>query len=513
MSAEKVLVIGVDGATFDVINPLIKDGRLPNIEKMMKNGSHGNLRSTIPPLSPVAWTSFMTGKNPGKHNIFDFVVRKTDSYNVVMNNAENRKAPPVWSVVSESGRKTCVVGVTLTYPPDKVSGYMVSGLGAPMDIESSDYTYPADLAKEIRENVGEYRIIYPIKLHKFNESDKIKKDYLDCVVNAFEFRLDLFRYLWKKDEYDFSMLFFLDTDGVSHHFWRYADPNHKLFEKNKNQDAINYIYESVDAVIGKILSLVGDDVNIIVISDHGFGPLNRILHLNKWLETKGYLKFRNVSLMKRVANKLKRRKENAIEWNSTKAYFIGTSGNVNINLKGREPSGIVEPSEYESLRNENGEKIVNQAYLKEEIYSGDYLENAPDIIITFNPGYDILGEEPEQAKQHKTDEIITDCRRWSGKHEQEGILIACGNVFNKGCRVEGSEIVDIIPTILYMLGISIPEGMDGKVLEGILDEGFLKSNPVKYREGSGAEDTKTADMDKKDMDKLTDMLRNLGYLE
>ena len=153
----KALVIGIDGATFRVIKPLIEKGKLPNIARMIEKGVHGVLSSTIPVVSAVAWTSFMTGKNPGKHQIFDFFGKIQGTYDFKLNTASDRKAKPIWINLSDENKRVLVLGVTMTYPPDPVNGYMVSGLGVPSDSDTQSYVYPPDFAKEIVANFGRFK--------------------------------------------------------------------------------------------------------------------------------------------------------------------------------------------------------------------------------------------------------------------------------------------------------------------------------------------------------------------
>lgn len=524
MNGKKVVVAGIDGATFDVIAPLVEEGALPNFGRMLRTGVHGKLRSTIPALSPVAWTSFMTGKNPGKHGIFDFVARRPGSYDVAMNNARNRKAKPLWTILSEQGRKVCVTGVTLTYPPDDVNGYMVSGLGRPMSGPST-WTTPPGLAEEIGKNVGEYVIIYPIPLHKFNESDKVKDQYLGHVLASFDYQMKLFRYLQEKGTFDFSMLFFLDTDGISHHYWRHFDPGHRLFRDGKYRNVVRAVYERIDAKMGELLDLCGDETDLVAVSDHGFGPLNRILHLNGWLAREGYLRIRKTSFVSRQIDRLLRREPDSIDWSRTRAYFKGTSGNVAINLAGREPSGIVAKGDYESLRDElvsrlekivdpeTGEAPIEKAYRREEIYSGEHVENAPDIVVTFRRGYDVMGEEIRPRALREAGPVFTDCRRWSGRHEPDGILVARGPSFRKGGKIDGAAIGDIAPSILYLLDVPIPEGTDGRVLEGLFDEKLLSSRGIAYSGHAGESEKRPSAPDKSETDQMMEQLRNLGYIE
>src|SRR5258708_11462961 len=152
-----VFVIGLDGATFDLIHPFIAQGFLPNLQSLISKGSYGELSSTIPPVTASAWTSFMTGKNPGKHGLFDFMQRRKNSYDLAPVSAFDRDGKAVWEIASELGKKCIVIGVPVTYPPTPLNGLMVTGMLTPRG--AADYTYPPELKNEIAGAIGEY-IVY-----------------------------------------------------------------------------------------------------------------------------------------------------------------------------------------------------------------------------------------------------------------------------------------------------------------------------------------------------------------
>ncbi|MEW6416561.1 MAG: alkaline phosphatase family protein [Nitrospirota bacterium] len=527
----KVVVIGIDGATFNIINPLVKDGKLPNIAMMMDNGIHGILDSTIPYVSPVAWTSFMTGKNPQKHQIFDFSGKIQGTYEFRINTAENRKAKPFWMNLSKKNKRVLVVGVTMTYPPDPVNGYMVSGLGVPSSVDMQSCVYPPDFAMEIVNNFGKYNTVPEADMRKLNNSDKEKEKYLRGVFDQIEYRINLFKRMWQKESFDFSMIFFLDTDGVSHYFWKYMDSTHKQYQPGAYSNAIHKVYEKVDNAIGELLTIINDETDVVLVSDHGFGPLNRVVFLNNWLESKGYLKFKDTSWFNTVLSKLlliKRRErtiKKEIDWHKTKAYFNGTTGNIFLNLREREPNGIVDVSEYNNLCNklqrelvnlkdpETNEKIVAHVYRKEELFNVKNVSIAPDLILTFKRGYSVVGEEISLHNLRDTGEIIVDSNNWSGTHEPEGIFIARGRSFKKGHKVQGTDIIDIAPTLLYLLGVPIPKCMDGKLLKDIFVDEFLKSHPVSYTEDNEEIKSETKGYEKSDNKKVLEQLHDLGYIE
>lgn len=519
LKKNRLVVIGVDGADFKVINHLMKESRLPNIASMIENGVQGILNSTIPCVSPVAWTSFMTGKNPGKHSIYDFSGKVPGSYRFKINTAKNRKAKPFWMNLSEKNKRVLVIGVTLTYPPDPVNGYMVSGLGIPADSDIKSYAYPPGFALEIVNNFGKFNTVPDADFRKLNSSDREKEKYLRGVFEQIEYRVKIFKHMWQKEIFDFSMIFFLDTDGASHYFWKYMDSTHKQYTPNRYSDAIYKVYEKVDSAVGELLTMINEETDVILVSDHGFGPLNRVVFLNNWLESKSYLKVRGC---RTILSKLSNKKE--IEWKKTKAYFNGTVGSIFINLKGKEPNGIVDISEYEELCHrikmdllnledpESGEKVVNNVYKKAELFNSENVETAPDLSVTFKKGYSVIGEEIALHNIKDTGKVIVDSNNWSGTHEPEGIFIAYGRNFKKGHRVQGANIIDIAPTLLYLRDVPIPKSMDGKLLKDIFVDEFLKSHPISYTEDDEI-NPETKEYEENDNEKVLKQLHDLGYID
>jgi predicted AlkP superfamily phosphohydrolase/phosphomutase len=535
LNKRKILVIGADGGTFRLIDPLVRDGRLPNIEKLMQSGVRGDLRSTIPCVSPAAWTSFMTGTSPGKHRIYDFSGRVPGTYQFNINTTNSRAAKPFWSYLSEQGKRVLVEGVTQTYPPDPVNGYMISGLGIPPGAQPRDYIFPPDAAEELLSRVGPYSPVPEGDCRKLSDSDSEKKKFVESILVQIDYRVALFRYLWQKEHFDFSMVFFLDTDAISHYFWKYMDTAHRNYRSNEYGNAIQRVYEKVDAAVGELLSIVGSETDVIMVSDHGFGPLNRVVFLNNWLAANGYLRFKRRGPFTRLASSVMRRvpflrgrgmkSGKQIDWDNTRAFFSGTVGNIYINMRGREPQGIVAPSDYEGLcaeiserlRNiadpENGERFVEQVYRKADIFSADSSGRAPDLHATFKSGYGVVGEEIALHRIRDTGKIIDDSFNWSGTHEPEGIFIARGKNFRPGCRIEGANLIDIAPTLLYAFGLPVPENMDGKPLLDMFAEDYRKANPVRTVLAEGAVREEAGPAAGTDDAAIQAQLRNLGYIE
>src|SRR6266850_3681910 len=220
----KIVMLGLDGATFDLILPWVQAGKLPHLARLLNTGIAGTLRSTIPPMSPPAWNSFMTGTNPGKHGIYDFTGRTSHSYETHFINASWRRAPTLWRHLSQAGKRVAVLSVPFTYPPEKVNGLMVSGMDAPgvAGLVDRSATYPPDLYDDINRNIGDY----PMGPNLFAYTDP--GEMVDAALRTIDKKTAAARYLYKQEEWDFFMLVLGETDAASHRFWRFCDPASSL---------------------------------------------------------------------------------------------------------------------------------------------------------------------------------------------------------------------------------------------------------------------------------------------
>jgi len=511
----KVFVIGIDGAPPELVFRWAMEGFLPNIKKLMDKGSYGRLRSTIPPHSGPAWSSFMTGVNPGKHGIYDFYRFRQDSQNVdgiEVLTTTNRKMKTLWRILSDYGKKVGVINVPQTYPVEEVNGFIVSGFLTPG--EHVEFTYPKDLKEELLE-----RFNYSINLSDAVYNDAENKDlFIKEVLEITKKRWEATKYLMEKYNWDFFMTVFTESDRIQHYFWKYMDMKHPAYEKNeKYANFIREYYQILDTIIDDLITTAGKDTITIIMSDHGQTGNYKTFNVNDFLIKIGMLKLKeskktetkfinreNIrdlilrlgleNIKNRLPQKLKdvvkRRlpskfiKISECDWRKTKAYSFGFGGGIFINLAGRQPYGIVPPEEYNSVVEEikrklyevydpeSGTPIVEKVYRKEELYSGPYLLDAPDLILQLKDGY--------TTSTYIQGKIISTVKSGrSGNHSLDGILICYGDGINHG-KVE-ANIIDLAPTILHIFGLPIPRYMDGRVLTEIFepDSEFAKRK-IKY---------------------------------
>jgi len=556
-SPSKVLVIGLDGATFDLIKPWAAEGYLPTLSNLMREGAHGALRSTIPPMTAPAWTSFATGTNPGQHRLYDWIAREPDSYRFTPVTALDGKVPTIYTLLSQSGRRVCTLNVPMTYPPVPVNGVMVSGMPAPST--RSTFTYPSNLHQDIVKAVGDY-ILYPDPGQAY--SDGGVDVFLDRLYRATDLRVRTFDYLRGREAWDFSMVVFNGTDTICHALWKYMDRAHPLHDPDryaKYGAAIRDYYQYIDRHLARIVESLDQDTTLIIMSDHGFGPFHKFIHVNNWLMEQGLMRVRpgpgsrlkeslfhlgfapmNVYnlLMQFGLGALKREVVRGqgqgllktlflsfedLDWSRTKAYSLGNVGQVYLNVAGREPMGCVQPgAEYEGVRDdiiarlwelrdpETGEGVVESVYRREEVYTGDQVGLAPDIL--FIPRrLEYFGFGEYEFGSHKVIEAMK--RGISGTHRMHGIFLAYGPGIQPGTVVENPQIFDLAPTILHLMGQPIPDHMDGVVLSEILRAPVhLAQRSAQHDEWNGRPGGNDQGLSEEEKQALTDRFRSLGYV-
>lgn len=489
-----IFIIGVDGGTFEIIDQGVKEGKLPTFKKLMEKGTYGKLESVIQPLTAPAWASFLTGQNPGKHGIFDFYIQRKESYERRPVNAGDIPTKTFYEILSDNKRKVCIINVPMTYPPKKVNGYVISGMLTP---KGRRYAFPPNLQKEL------YSLDYEIEIGEAYSGHN-KESFVRNIEKLLKQRKKTLFYLIDKEEWDLLVCVFRGTDIISHAFWG-------------NKDAILKEYKKIDDILKDLLQRIDENVILIVMSDHGFGQEKRVVHLNTWLVQQGLLHFisatktslkkllfhhnftpdriwelvsKTRTLYKLVAKDLGTRNLMAshfflsysdVDWKKTLAYAFGSVGSwglIYINKEGKTPQGTVKPGkECENLKlkltnklfqlrdTETGEKVVDKIYQKERIYSGKFVENAPDIIVKWEDGYITY---PFFAGGGK---IFTDSPQTrTGNHRMYGILFVHGPNVVENKIIKEARIIDLAPTILHIMKTPIPRDMDGRVLKEVFEK-------------------------------------------
>jgi predicted AlkP superfamily phosphohydrolase/phosphomutase len=562
--SQKVLIIGLDGGSFNILKPWMDAGYLPTLKKITHEGVSGILQSSIAPTTVVAWTSFMTGKNPGKHGAYEFFVKRKGSYDEVPVTALSLHEKAFWDILSDQGKRVMILNLPVLYPPRPVNGVAIAGL-APSG--KKDFIYPPSLVDEIEETFGPYPLYMKTPVSAVSLLDKSIIRFLNECNQNVAYKCAVAEYLLEKQPCDLLFLHLWETDRVQHELYDLLDPRHPRHHRERaerHQSKIIDFYKNVDAHIEQLWQKMGQDTCLFVVSDHGFAPMYRHFDLQVWLLQEGYLRLkrRPLSLLKTLAwkagmnheslyrhlyQRLLRLRADAdaknpmdylkyahleqklflsnhdIDWSRTRAFCKFGMGQIIINLKGREPLGIVEPGrEYEELRKEiaeklrtlcdpeTGQEVNGRVFFREDIYHGPYFDEAPDLtFITGDSNY-----YTSKLGAFSSNKLFCNNMMMPGNHTLWGIFTAHGGPIRKGSEIKGARIIDVAPTVLYLLGFEIPQDMDGKVLTDIFVQEFLDQRPPKISDEVTETKKRGQDLilDEKETADIVERLRDLGYI-
>ena len=433
----RALVIGLDGVPHSLLTELIDGGEVPNLAAVAASGDLRRAESTQPTVSCAAWTSFVTGVNPGAHGVYGFVDRTPGSYQQYITGTGYVRAPQVWQTLGERGRRVIIMNVPVTSPPTEVNGLLVSGFLAPA---LDGATYPPELKQRL-ERHG-YRI--DIDPWKARESLDLLFEDLDATLAG---RVAAAKDLLSKERWSYAMVHIMGTDRVNHFAWAKWDDSDEQYAPR----FLDY-YRKVDAAVGEIAQAAGDEAELLILSDHGFTRTLHEVNLDVWLREHGYL-----AVPAEEGAKIADVDE------STRAFSM-TPGRIYVNQRGREPRGSVEAgAEYEALRDEivaglmelrapeSDEPLLDRVAKREELWSGEALDTAPDLLAIPRDGYDL--KSALGGTEQFTSSPIT------GMHTfDDAFWLVRGRKFAEGTP----RVMDGAPTVLQMLGEELPEYYDGK---------------------------------------------------
>jgi predicted AlkP superfamily phosphohydrolase/phosphomutase len=559
-----VLIVGLDGATFDLMLPWIDEDVLPNLGKLLREGAHGPLESTIPPITPCAWSSFMTGKNPGKHGLFDFI-EPNGKGGFHFTNATFRDGETLWGRLSRFGRRVGVVNVPMTYPPEPVVGFMISGLDTPH--ERSPFMHPPEVRQELKDAGIRYRIDQQY-LGNMRSNARRRRQLAD-IFDAESARTAAFQRLSEKEPCDFRMIVYGATDQVQHHFWHFMDETHDKHDAagaKEFRHAIRDTYRHVDEQLGQLLADCDENTIVIVMSDHGFGPMSNVrLRLNQALSDAGLLKFAassspgrwkrtlgrwgdnilrstlSADMKRTIAGMLPRLRtwfenldEAKIDWSETSAYVneaYRSSPAIWLNRglgrdeeKLRQIGDRAEELLLSLLDPATGKPVVSQCVRPREIYHGPHTAEAPDLLPSWwTDGFLLEQSEPGAALAvERSTTPLKGGVEFAASHRIDGVLMITGGPLVRGAKFAGARIVDVAPTVLYLMGEAIPNDMDGRVLLEAMEDDFVVEHPVRYEAIDGAteydesdatEDVTRVTFSDDESEMIAQRLQALGYIK
>ncbi len=553
----RVLVIGWDGATWDVIRPLIAEGRLPNLARLLARGAHAVLKSTLHPLSPQAWSSYETGVNPGKHGVYDWFELNLGPFTPI--GAHSLRVKPFWRYLSDARDKQVVaINLLTAYPPLPVRGAVISGRMAP---PGARFTWPYDLQDALLREVPGY-VVDTDPSQGTQYRDMSETEYWQRNMEMVEARTRAARYVLTHYAWDVATVIYTAADIVQHYYWKYWDPTFPGHDPHGPLlEALPGIYGACDRGLGELLALAGDETVTVLLSDHGFGPTCQEVNLMAWLREEGFATpHQRASLIPTggellaalrrwawstlpgpILRQLKAHKPASLsrehrpeyetmglDWQQTRAYALGMMGNLFVNLAGREPLGIVQPgAEYEAVRTElidrlhawrnpvTGQAMVRRAHRREEALSGPCLDKAPDILVEwYDYGYagrtagDVRGEvlsPPHEAYLRRL--------QLSADHRPEGILALAGPGIRPGAELPETSLLDVAPTVLHLLNEAVPTYLDGRVISAALTPEYRATHPVRTCEAPIEQSAVGDALTPAEAALIQERLKSLGYVE
>jgi predicted AlkP superfamily phosphohydrolase/phosphomutase len=471
-----VVVIGLDGATFEWLRPLAKEGLIPNLSALMDGGSAAPLISTMPPLTPPGWATCLTGVSPRLHGLWDFVRRRSaHRYELLPTSGADVRAPWLWNRLDRRERRSIVLSLPFTYPARPLNGRMVCGFDS---TDRKRAAYPAHLLDELEVSLeGPYpffyqtparhiRKLFPNADDAIRVGDEQRSNLADVVAESRRFTRDKLRaasILAEREPFDFLFVHVFETDHLAHEAWpAIADPEHP------DHGLLAGYFQELDEGIGRLVESCyrWEEPVVMLVSDHGFGPCRRRLLLNDWLVKEGLLVLRDAAR----PNQPEAAAWDRIDWRRTRAYAIQTG--IYFNTARFHPEGIVSEAELEPLTRE----VV--ARLRSELGDGAYAlrvaprdaiatstrpELAPDLVVHLDSDVCAMG----YGELHGT--VWAEAGGLQGYHRMHGICVASGPGIRAGQTFAPVHMVDIAPTLLHLMGIADRDGLEGRVLSELLD--------------------------------------------
>lgn len=435
---KRVVVIGLDGVPFTYIRRLLPTGELPNFRAIVDEGALVQMDTTLPNVSSVAWASFMTGQNPGKHNIYGFVDRQPGSLKTFIPTARNLRSPMLWEILSAAGKRVFAMNVPVTYPSRQVNGIVVGCFLSP----SVEKAAPnAEVAQALK------RLNYCVDADPMH-ARRDKDSFLGHLDEVFERRIDAMRYFWQQEPWDFFMAHVMETDRLHHFFWEEMEQDHP-----KYAPAFLEFYKRVDQVLGEIRGWLDENTTLVILSDHGFCTIKQEVYVNTWLHDQGYLQY------------AKDQPQGIADMGGESVAYSLDPGRIFLNVKGREPHGVIAPgAEYERMRRDlaeqivgmsdpaTGEPMVERVYTREELYHGSHAAAGADLVLAMRDGYDPKGPLGKPNLTFKGTSLV-------GMHTTPDALL-----YLQGHKQieRRPHINDVAPTILDLLDVPVPADMDGR---------------------------------------------------
>jgi predicted AlkP superfamily phosphohydrolase/phosphomutase len=494
----RTILIGLDGATFSILDPLIAEGVMPFLASLFESGARAELASVIPPLTPPAWTSLMTGRSPGNHGILDFLSYEfqADRRHLRVADASDVACETIWSIVSRHGLRANVLNFPLTFPVRPLSGNVVPGWVPWRHLRLA--CFPDGLYDRLKALPGfdPRELAMDMSLEeKALEGCQREDEYEHAIklhIRREQQWFNIARYLMREDPAELTAILFDGVDKLQHFCWRFIDAN--VFPASPSQWELKIrglcldYYREVDRLLADIVTSAGADVHTIIASDHGFGPTARVFYLNAWLEKQGYLVWADAAHVKEkhpetLGLGTMARRFYEVDWERTVAYCPTPSSNgIYLSFPAGAANRPKTEQDYRDFREalrrslleiedpSTGEPIIAHIWTREDAFAGPHMGSAPDLTLGLSDGgfVSIL----------PSDEILKPRPEVSGTHRPNGVFAAHGPGVRNGLRLSSLSILDVAPLVLYSMGLPIPVDLEGQVPVEIVDPTYLQVHPI-----------------------------------
>ncbi|MEX2459119.1 MAG: alkaline phosphatase family protein [Actinomycetota bacterium] len=513
----RVIVVGLDGASWDVLDPLMARGLMPNLSDLASSGARDRLMSTYPGWTPPGWTSITTGLNPGHHGILYATRAVEGAYpdsipggvqGPAITGADVHGAP-MWRVLSAAGRRVCVLLVPLTYPPEAVNGTLVSGMFRPR--EATDYAYPPETLGPDRWRFDPEMVLRGGDARHDDPAEVARSLREICEENARGFSDHLHREPW-----DLFFGVFMAPDRVGHYFWERMVRLGASGPADEIDRDIEAIWRTIDGFLGQAAAERDRGATVVIVSDHGSGPAPRErVNVLRAMEEAGLLRVKRTGWRRQPVLPPR------FDWARTAAFpiFMGDLYivGVAVNERGRWPNGSVDPKDADgvadraeralrALRDAGGRPVVTTVHRAADVYRGPFAARFPDLLVEFDPRYMAGGRSPVGPRfvPHRGDDT-----EW-GSHRQEGILVLSGPGVRGGGFERMPHVEDVAPTALRLLGLSFADPVDGRVLEEVLEPREVAAAPAVP---AALDASRREPASPEEEAEIEGMLRGLGYIE
>jgi len=529
----RTLFIGMDGATFTVLNDLTSRAAgapvMPFLAKIFEEGTRAKLRSTPNPLTPPAWVSLMTGRGPGHHGVFDFIRAEERAEDVFFTLYDSRdcRVETIWSIASRQGLKVAALNFPFTAPPPKdLNGFMVPGFipwrhlrrnSAPHDLYDRLKAIPDFDAKELA---------WDFEQEKQAMEELTHEDRENWVKYHLPRERQWFRiadHLLREESPELMAVMFDGVDKLQHQAWLYVDPKQQSGDLSDYHQRMRVLcldyFRQLDGFIEKLVVAAGPEVQVFLASDHGFTATTEVVRINAYLHEKGYLKWKEVP-----DTDAGRRREDSmfafLDWQQTIAYCRTPSSNgINIRVARHPGESGVPPDQYEAVRKRlirdledlkdpaTGERIITEIHLREDVFPGAAMHDAPDLLL-------VLRDFGFVSIKNKLP-VVEARAEIAGTHHPDGVFLAYGPGISKGATIARRNITDVGATLLYSLGLPVPSDFEGKVPQAMFTAEQLERRPVVIGASTvgTARNDDAAGMGQDEKAQIMAQLQLLGYME